>query len=80
MNRTYPMVYPPERWRSFDAGGYLSTPTRVMRSFDHAEPIQLIKQADALGNMEQIYNALTVLGNTAWSPRIPDTALANCSV
>ena len=60
------MVYPPVPWRGVDVGAYLSTHSRVVRAFDNTEPVNLLRQADVTGQLDRVYQALTVLGHTPW--------------
>lgn len=60
------MIVPPQDWKAIDVGGYLSTPTRVVRVYEHMDPISLIRKADETGQLEPVYRSLSVLGKTPW--------------
>lgn len=64
--RSYPMVYPPMEWSSPSRGGYLSIPSRVLRCSDQLDPIRSVRQADKDGQLDRVYDALTILGRTPW--------------
>jgi DNA-directed RNA polymerase len=58
-----PMVVPPRPWRDMDDGGYLATPTRVMRTRGSKLQARALAQAD----LTDVYAALDVLGGTPWT-------------
>lgn len=64
--RSYPMVYPPMEWTSSDRGAYLSIPSRVLRSSDRLDRVKRFRQADKDGQLDRVYDALTILGRTPW--------------
>eukprot|EP00210_Caulerpa_lentillifera_P000641 g619.t1 len=64
--KSYPMVYPPLEWRSLNRGAYLTLYSRVLRSYEQMDPVKIFKQSDKNGQLNQIYDALTILGRTPW--------------
>jgi DNA-directed RNA polymerase len=60
--RHLPMVVPPVDWTDVEKGGYLQSPTLVMRTRGSTAQRDKLMQAD----MTQIYSALNALGRTPW--------------
>ena len=70
--RHLPMVVEPEPWSRFDKGGFLASPSPLVRVKD-GERDQMVyaKAAIARGDMDQMLRGLDVLGRTAWNINKP---------
>ncbi|KAL1836503.1 hypothetical protein VTJ49DRAFT_5061 [Mycothermus thermophilus] len=65
--RHLPMVSEPRPWSKFDKGGFLVTPTQLIRLKNNEQDQRLYAEAAIeRGDMEQMMRALDVLGKTAW--------------
>ncbi|ODV80798.1 mitochondrial DNA-directed RNA polymerase [Suhomyces tanzawaensis NRRL Y-17324] len=62
-----PMLVPPRPWNSYNDGGYLFSQTQLVRIKDSVETSAYLKAASEMGNLDEIYQGLNVLGNTAWT-------------
>lgn len=62
-----PMLVPPRPWVSYNDGGYLFTQSNMVRIKDSAETMAYLKAASDLHNLDQVYDGLNVLGETAWT-------------
>ncbi|KAI1265607.1 DNA-dependent RNA polymerase [Xylariaceae sp. FL1019] len=62
-----PMLVEPRPWTEFEKGGYLDSPTRLVR-LKNGELDQRIYAEAALkrGDLDQVTKAMDVLGRTAW--------------
>ncbi|CAH9088206.1 unnamed protein product [Cuscuta europaea] len=60
-----PMLVPPKKWKGYDKGGYLFLPSYVIRTHGSWHQ-KIVLQSAPLKQMEQIYEALTTLGNIKW--------------
>ncbi|KAK8106075.1 hypothetical protein PG999_009434 [Apiospora kogelbergensis] len=65
--RHLPMLVEPEPWTKFDKGGFINSPSTVIR-VKHGEIDQKIYAEAAIkrGDMEQVCKGLDVLGKTGW--------------
>lgn len=66
-----PMLVKPQPWTSWRSGGYLYSSTSVMRTKDAPEQLAYLKAASNNGDLDQVYDGLNVLGNTAWTINTP---------
>lgn len=62
-----PMLVPPRPWTSHNMGGYLFTPSNVVRTKDSAETMAYVKAASDAHNLDEVYKGLNILGETAWT-------------
>lgn len=62
-----PMLTPPRPWTSYNDGGYLFSQTTLVRTRDSPETIAYLKAASQRGDLDQVFDGLNVLGNTAWA-------------
>lgn len=62
-----PMLVPPRPWTTHNDGGYLFSKNSLVRIKDSAEISAYLKAASDIGNLDEIYEGLNVLGNTAWT-------------
>ncbi|CAN3359250.1 DNA-directed RNA polymerase, mitochondrial [Diutina catenulata] len=62
-----PMLVPPKPWVSQSRGGFLYTQSQLVRTRDSPETSAYLKAAADAGNMNEVYEGLNVLGNTAWT-------------
>ncbi|OLL22655.1 DNA-directed RNA polymerase, mitochondrial [Neolecta irregularis DAH-3] len=63
-----PMLIPPRPWISYSSGAYYYSISRVLRSRNSdIEQNIYTKKASELGNLDTIFAALNVLGDTCWS-------------
>ncbi|ANB13629.1 Rpo41p [Sugiyamaella lignohabitans] len=62
-----PMLVKPRPWTAWNKGGYLYSSAKVMRSRDSPEQVAYLKAASDRGTLDQVYEGLNVLGNTAWT-------------
>ncbi|PIS53633.1 hypothetical protein CJI97_003317 [Candidozyma auris] len=62
-----PMLVPPRPWTAHNSGGYLFTPSNVVRIKDSAETIAYVKAASDAHNLDEVYKGLNILGETAWT-------------
>ncbi|KAH7031157.1 uncharacterized protein B0I36DRAFT_323305 [Microdochium trichocladiopsis] len=70
--RHLPMLVEPEPWSGFEKGGFLGTPSALVR-VKNGEREQKIyaKAAAERGDLEQVMKGLDVLGRTAWRVNNP---------
>ncbi|RYO78804.1 hypothetical protein DL766_009567 [Monosporascus sp. MC13-8B] len=70
--RHLPMLVEPEPWTKFDKGGFLVSPSQLVR-IKNGEKDQRIYAEAAVdrGDMEQVSKGLDVLGRTAWQINQP---------
>lgn len=69
-----PMLVPPKPWIRFESGGYFTIPIEAVRiKPSDLDPYQLVKKADELGMLSQLYAGLDVLGSQSW--RVNDKVL-----
>ena len=62
-----PMIIPPKPWISWKSGGYLTSRSPVMRFNKLAgEQISYVKEASLTNRLPMVFDALNVLGKTAW--------------
>ncbi|KAK4125647.1 DNA/RNA polymerase [Parathielavia appendiculata] len=65
--RHLPMLVEPVPWSKFDKGGFLSTPSNLIRLKNHEKDQRIYAEAAIeRGDMEQMMKGLDVLGKTAW--------------
>lgn len=65
--RQLPMVVQPAPWTTFDRGGFLVTPTSLVRIKGGERDQKIYTEAAlARGDMDQVLRGLDVLGKTAW--------------
>lgn len=62
-----PMLITPKPWTAFYGGGSLFSKTALVRMKDAPETEAYVKAASKRGNLEQVFEGLNVLGNTAWT-------------
>ncbi|KAK6456130.1 mitochondrial DNA-directed RNA polymerase [Scheffersomyces xylosifermentans] len=62
-----PMLVAPREWNSYNDGGYLYSRSTLVRIKDSAETTAYLRKASDLGNLEEVYDGLNVLGRTAWT-------------
>ncbi|XP_027025575.2 DNA-directed RNA polymerase, mitochondrial isoform X1 [Tachysurus fulvidraco] len=61
-----PMLCPPVPWTSAKSGGYLLTPTKLMRSVEGAIQHQLLLEKCQDEELYAVLDSLSQLGNCAW--------------
>ena len=69
ITRHKPMLVAPRPWESFDKGGYLNSNSVVMRgnySRDGPSEAQLKLLSERVGEYDNVFGALNVLGSTPW--------------
>ncbi|KAH8885515.1 DNA/RNA polymerase [Thozetella sp. PMI_491] len=70
--RHLPMVVEPEPWRKWDKGGYIESPTPLVRvKYGEAEQRLYTQAALRRGDMDQVLKGMDVLGKTAWKINRP---------
>ncbi|AGO11467.1 AaceriACR224Cp [[Ashbya] aceris (nom. inval.)] len=62
-----PMLVKPRPWTSWNSGGYLFTKSTLIRSKDSPEQAAYLKAVTGKGAVQNVYNGLNVLGETAWT-------------
>lgn len=62
-----PMLVPPRPWTSYAHGGFLYSQNYLVRIKDSAETTAYLKASSEKGHLDQVYQGLNVLGETAWS-------------
>ncbi|KAK6466029.1 mitochondrial DNA-directed RNA polymerase [Scheffersomyces coipomensis] len=62
-----PMLVPPQRWEGYNRGGYLYTPSNIVRVKDSPETLAYLRAASKRGTLDDVYDGLNVLGETAWT-------------
>lgn len=62
-----PMLIRPKPWTSFHGGGSLFSKSPLVRMKDAPETEAYVKAASKRGNLDQVFDGLNVLGNTAWT-------------
>lgn len=62
-----PMLVKPRPWTSHNSGGYLFTPSNLVRVRDSVETIAYVKAAADAHNLDEVYRGLNILGDTAWT-------------
>ncbi|KAM7195335.1 hypothetical protein V8F20_007554 [Naviculisporaceae sp. PSN 640] len=66
--RQLPMVVQPAPWTAFDRGGFLVTPTSLVRLKSGERDQKIYTEAAlARGDMDQVLQGLDILGKTAWT-------------
>lgn len=63
----FPMLVKPVPWTAWNRGGYIYFPSKIMRSKDAPEQIAYLKAASDAGQLDNVYEGLNVLGETAWT-------------
>ncbi|CAL6270165.1 unnamed protein product [Bathycoccus prasinos] len=69
ITRHKPMIVPPRPWESYNKGGYLNSNSVVMRgnySRDGPSDGQMKLLVERVGEYDNVFGALNVLGSTAW--------------
>jgi DNA-directed RNA polymerase len=66
VGRVLPMLVPPRPWLAWDDGAYFYTQSRVVRTGDSREQEIYVRAASARGDLENVFEGLDVLGQTAW--------------
>lgn len=62
-----PMVYPPKEWTGWSEGGYLKTPTPILRlSHNDRDGRRYFREADKRGQLESVYRGLNALSGVPW--------------
>ncbi|KAL2164816.1 hypothetical protein VTH06DRAFT_112 [Thermothelomyces fergusii] len=70
--RHLPMVVEPEPWTRFDKGGFITSPSPLVRLKNHEKDQRIYAEAAIeRGDMEQVMKGLDVLGKTAWKINRP---------
>ncbi|KAJ3088432.1 DNA-directed RNA polymerase [Quaeritorhiza haematococci] len=69
--RYLPMVVKPRPWIRWDRGGYLTTPVHMARTHGGVQHKRFIARADNQGHLDQVREALDVLGETPWKINQP---------
>ncbi|KAL2153529.1 hypothetical protein VTH82DRAFT_4684 [Thermothelomyces myriococcoides] len=70
--RHLPMVVEPEPWTRFDRGGFITSPSPLVRLKNHERDQRIYAEAAIeRGDMEQVMKGLDVLGKTAWKINRP---------
>ncbi|KAL2176962.1 uncharacterized protein P884DRAFT_260472 [Thermothelomyces heterothallicus CBS 202.75] len=70
--RHLPMVVEPEPWSKFDKGGFITSPSPLVRLKNHEKDQRIYAEAAIeRGDMEQMMRGLDVLGKTAWKINRP---------
>ncbi|TGZ84706.1 DNA/RNA polymerase [Ascodesmis nigricans] len=64
--RLLPMLVPPRPWLAHDQGAYYYTKSRMMRTKYSKEQELYVQAASERGDLEQVFEGLDVLGQTAW--------------
>ncbi|BAO41906.1 DNA-directed RNA polymerase [Kluyveromyces marxianus] len=62
-----PMLVRPRPWTNWNSGGYNYSQSVLIRSRDSPEQIAYIKAVSEQGSIQNVYEGLNVLGNTAWT-------------
>lgn len=62
-----PMLVKPRPWTSYNDGGYLYSQSYMVRIKDSPETNAYLKASLEKGHLQEIYDGLNVLGNTAWT-------------
>lgn len=62
-----PMLVAPREWHSYNDGGYLYSRSTLVRIKDSAETTAYLRKAADLGNLNEVYDGLNVLGKTPWT-------------
>jgi DNA-directed RNA polymerase len=66
LGRNLPMLVPPLPWLSWNDGGYYYTRSRVVRTKSSKEQNIYVQAASNRGDLDQLFQGLDVLGQTAW--------------
>ncbi|AET37737.1 DNA-directed RNA polymerase Ecym_1514 [Eremothecium cymbalariae DBVPG len=66
-----PMLVKPRPWTSWNSGGYYYSQSTLIRSKDSPEQLAYIKAVTGKGAVNNIYQGLNVLGDTAWTVNKP---------
>lgn len=61
-----PMLVPPNPWKAWNQGPYLSIPTTMMRFKDSTEQKNYLEAASVGGHLEPVFHGLDVLSHTPW--------------
>ncbi|KAF8537956.1 hypothetical protein BDD12DRAFT_743411 [Trichophaea hybrida] len=77
MGRNLPMLVPPLPWLAWNEGGYYYTRSRVVRTKASKEQDIYVQTASNRGDLDQLFQGLDVLGQTAWkiNKRVFDVVL-----
>ncbi|KAL1952639.1 hypothetical protein VTO42DRAFT_4578 [Malbranchea cinnamomea] len=72
MAKHLPMVAPPRPWEDHNIGGFLGSPTTIVRvkNGDDSQ-LRYIRAAAERGDLDTIFKGLSVLGKTAWKINKP---------
>lgn len=62
-----PMLVKPRPWTSYNDGGYLYSSSYLVRIKDSPETIAYLKASLEKGHLDEVYEGLNVLGETAWT-------------
>jgi len=67
ISKSLPMLVEPQKWTSIDSSPYLATPMEAIRFKDRSRSQkEYIKLASKVGNMDQIFEGLNVIGKVPW--------------
>lgn len=66
LGRNLPMLVPPLPWVAWNDGGYYYTRSRVVRTKSSKEQNIYVQAASNRGDLDQLFQGLDVLGQTAW--------------
>lgn len=61
-----PMLVPPNPWKAWNQGPYLTIPTTMMRFKDSIEQRSYLEAASKSGHLEPVFHGLDVLSSTPW--------------
>lgn len=61
-----PMLVPPNPWKAWNQGPYLTIPTTMMRFKDSVEQKNYLEAASKSGHLEPVFHGLDVLSSTPW--------------
>ncbi|GLI69889.1 hypothetical protein VaNZ11_014606 [Volvox africanus] len=64
--RVLPMLVEPRPWRNLRGGGLLTTTVPIVKTRDSPLLLSRLREAHRKGQMQHLYDALTVLGNVPW--------------
>lgn len=62
-----PMLTPPRPWVSHKDGGFMYSQNSLIRIKDSAETMAYLRAASDLENLNEVYEGLNILGDTAWT-------------
>ncbi|KAI5805117.1 hypothetical protein EDC01DRAFT_685897 [Geopyxis carbonaria] len=66
LGRLLPMLVPPRPWMASNDGGYYYSFSKMMRTKSSREQEIYVRAASTRGDLEQVFEGLDVLGQTAW--------------